>query len=145
MGDQYEVGYARPPKHTQFRKGESGNPKGRPRGRKNLRTDLKEELAERITVREDGRTRAITKQRAVVKALVAGTIKGSARSTGPLLTLIARLLDADVEEAAGCAGLSNDERELLALVERRVAGSQGRTSTSAPASLEEKVEAEDRR
>ena len=28
----YEVGYKRPPKHTRFKKGHSGNPKGRPKG-----------------------------------------------------------------------------------------------------------------
>jgi hypothetical protein len=28
----YEVGYAKPPPYTRFRKGQSGNPKGRPKG-----------------------------------------------------------------------------------------------------------------
>ena len=26
----YEVGYGKPPKHTQFKRGQSGNPNGRP-------------------------------------------------------------------------------------------------------------------
>ena len=26
----YEIGYKKPPKHTQFKPGQSGNPKGRP-------------------------------------------------------------------------------------------------------------------
>jgi hypothetical protein len=30
--EECEVGYARPPAHTRFRKGQSGNPGGRPRG-----------------------------------------------------------------------------------------------------------------
>jgi hypothetical protein len=42
------VGYGRPPEHTRFRKGHSGNPKGRPKGTRNLLTDVQEELAERI-------------------------------------------------------------------------------------------------
>src|SRR5712691_4585834 len=29
--DQYDVGYKRPPKHSQFPKGKSGNPGGRPK------------------------------------------------------------------------------------------------------------------
>ena len=31
-GADYEVGYGKPPKHTRFKKGQSGNPKGRPKG-----------------------------------------------------------------------------------------------------------------
>jgi hypothetical protein len=30
MSDSYEVGYGKPPRSTQFKKGVSGNPKGRP-------------------------------------------------------------------------------------------------------------------
>ena len=36
----YEVGYGKPPLHTRFQKGKSGNPKGRPRGKKNMSTLL---------------------------------------------------------------------------------------------------------
>lgn len=30
--DGYEVGYGKPPRHSQFKKGQSGNRKGRPKG-----------------------------------------------------------------------------------------------------------------
>jgi hypothetical protein len=33
--DRYEVGFGKPPKHTRFQKGRSGNPKGPPKGSKN--------------------------------------------------------------------------------------------------------------
>ena len=34
--DAYEVGYGKPPRHTRFPKGRSGNPKGRPPRSKNI-------------------------------------------------------------------------------------------------------------
>ena len=40
----YEVGYGRPPRHTRFAKGQSGNPRGRPCGAKNFTTLLEEAL-----------------------------------------------------------------------------------------------------
>ncbi|WP_345821102.1 DUF5681 domain-containing protein [Methylobacterium fujisawaense] len=39
MGDEdYEVGYRKPPRHTQFKPGTSGNRRGRPRRSKNIDT-----------------------------------------------------------------------------------------------------------
>jgi uncharacterized protein DUF5681 len=66
----YEVGYGKPPRHSRFRKGRSGNPKGRPRGSKSLATLFAEALDETVVVKEDGRRRAITKREAIVKQLV---------------------------------------------------------------------------
>lgn len=44
------VGYGKPPKHTQFQKGQSGNPGGRPKGSKNTRL-LIVQIAEEETVK----------------------------------------------------------------------------------------------
>jgi len=66
----YEIGYGRPPCHTRFKKGQSGNPKGRPGGAKNLPTLLEEALNERVIVAEDGGQRKITKREAIVKQIV---------------------------------------------------------------------------
>jgi hypothetical protein len=51
----YEVGYGRPPRHTRFELGRSGNPRGRPGGSKNLSTLLSEALQEPVIVVENGR------------------------------------------------------------------------------------------
>ena len=61
MTNSYDVGYRKPPKHGQFRKGRSGNPTGRKKGSHNLKTDLYDELFSKITISEGGRRRQITK------------------------------------------------------------------------------------
>jgi hypothetical protein len=52
----YEVGNCKPPKHSQFQKGKSGNPKGRRKGSKNLKTLIREEFLKPITVVEKGKS-----------------------------------------------------------------------------------------
>ena len=52
-----DVGYKRPPKHTRFQPGRSGNAAGRRKHDRNFKTDLMEELREMIVIRENGRER----------------------------------------------------------------------------------------
>ena len=54
-----EIGYAKPPRNTRFRKGRSGNPKGRPPGRKK-EPPYEAVLGQMVTVREDGIERRVT-------------------------------------------------------------------------------------
>src|ERR1043165_233754 len=48
----YLVGYGKPPVHSQFTKGTSGNPDGRPRGSKGLKALLRDALSKKIAVRD---------------------------------------------------------------------------------------------
>jgi hypothetical protein len=66
----YEVGYGKPPRHTRFAKGQSGNPRGRPCGAKNFTTLLQEALDEPVTVTENGGRRKVSKRQAIVTQLV---------------------------------------------------------------------------
>jgi Family of unknown function (DUF5681) len=62
------VGYGKPPRHTRFKKGQSGNLKGRPKGSQNLTTLLSEALNERVIVTENGGRRRITMRQAINQA-----------------------------------------------------------------------------
>src|SRR2546429_33335 len=66
----YDVGYSKPPKETQFVKGQSGNKKGRPKGSKNLGTILYEAGRQLVDVTEKGRTRKISKLEVIVIKLI---------------------------------------------------------------------------
>ncbi len=96
----YEVGYKKPPGHSQFKAGQSGNPKGRPKGSKNLKTELAEELQELISIREGGARRTISKQRAMLKGLTAKAVQGDARAASLVLNLVLRLLSQDEDGGA---------------------------------------------
>jgi hypothetical protein len=84
----YEVGYGKPPRHTRFRKGQSGNPRGRPRGSKNLPTLLTEALNERVIVAENGGRRRITKREAIITQLVNRSATADLRAMKILLDII---------------------------------------------------------
>jgi hypothetical protein len=54
---EYRVGYKRPPVHTRFKPGQSGNPSGRSKGSQNLQTLFTKILAEEVSLREGANVR----------------------------------------------------------------------------------------
>lgn len=95
MTDKYDVGYGKPPRHSRFKPGTSGNPRGRPKGARNLKTELVEELSEKIKIKERGQTRTVSKQRAMLKSLTAKAVHGDARAANVILGLVFKLLHED--------------------------------------------------
>src|SRR3954453_23278882 len=87
----YEVGYGKPPHHTRFKRGQSGNPRGRPSGSKNLATVLSEALNELVIVAENGGRRKITKRQAIITQLVNQSAKADWRATKILLDMLQAL------------------------------------------------------
>jgi len=119
MTENYTVGYGKPPKHSQFKKGQSGNPRGRPKGVKNLTTDLKEELSERMILREGNKEKRVSKQRALVKSLTAKAIKGDTRAANALIDLMLRLLELGNPER-GEILLTEEEQAVVDAVKQRL-------------------------
>ena len=74
--EAYEVGYGKPPKASQFKKGQSGNPKGRPKGARNFSTDVKEVLTKPVSVNEGNAQRTISTQMATLMRLREKALKG---------------------------------------------------------------------
>jgi hypothetical protein len=117
----YPVGYGKPPQHTRFRKGESGNPSGRPKGSKNLTTLLEKELKQRVVVTENGRRRSITKQEAMVKHLVNKAVSGD-RALMQLLIEEIRLLEARAASSPSGTNLDEADREVMRQIQERMRG-----------------------
>ena len=86
----YEVGYGRPPRHTRFQAGLSGNPRGRPKTKKSLETLLYEALYEIVEVRVNGRLRRMPLIQAVVNTIIHKTVGGDARARRDLIGLLNR-------------------------------------------------------
>lgn len=75
--DDYEVGYGKPPKHTQFQKGRSGNPNGRPKATKKTQKAILEDIANRqVTMSVSGKQTSVTMLEAVYLRLADGALKG---------------------------------------------------------------------
>ena len=74
-----------PPKHTQFRKGTSGNPRGRPKGSKNLSAYLMEAARDQVTATVGGRTRRISKLQATTMQLATKAAGGDQAAIGRFL------------------------------------------------------------
>jgi hypothetical protein len=128
-GDGYTVGYGRPPTHTRFRPGQSGNPAGRRKGMRNLSTDVKRALKVPVKVKEGGRTRAISTQEGALMVLREKALKGDARALDRLLEL-ARLFNNDAGEIGPGQALSADDQAILAAYAVEVAVAAGPQATA---------------
>lgn len=74
---RYEVGYGKPPKHTRFKKGQSGNPKGRPRFVfEEDEAPLRRYLLEPITVTIKGKKVKMPAIDVIVKSMVQKAAQG---------------------------------------------------------------------
>ena len=80
-----KVGRGNPPKHTQFRKGTTGNPKGRPKGSKNLSTYLMEAARDQVSATVGGKTRKISKIQATAMQLATKAAGGDQAAIGKFL------------------------------------------------------------
>jgi hypothetical protein len=79
---EFPVGYSKPPIHTRFKPGQSGNPSGRPT--KKVGTffgAFEQELNRRITINEGGKPRKMTKRDAIVKQQTNKAIQGDPKAT----------------------------------------------------------------
>lgn len=84
---EYEVGYKKPPKETQFRKGQSGNVAGRPRKSKNANKLAHDILNEEMAFTENGVSKTASKREIAMRTLAAKALKGDQRAANLLIAM----------------------------------------------------------
>jgi Family of unknown function (DUF5681) len=87
-GDDYEVGYRKPPVRSQFPKGRSGNPTGRSRGKGSAGRSLKKILFETVPVRRGDRAIRASRYEVVLRRFVNDALKGDWRLGLKILALV---------------------------------------------------------
>ena len=60
-----DVGYRKPPKANQFRKGQTGNPRGKRRGEENIISAFKRIVSKRVKINDGEKVRTVTLAEAV--------------------------------------------------------------------------------
>ena len=119
----YDIGYGKPPKQSQWKKGQSGNPKGRPRRDRNVSALVAALLAQRIVVRTGKTTKRRTRLEHLVHRLFEQALEGDPR-------LMKMALDeARKDEARGetdAPELGRADREVIEAMFRRLGRDPGK-------------------
>ena len=128
---EYKIGRGKPPRHCQYKPGQSGYPSGRPKGSRNFKTAVKAALKALVKVTCDGKSRKVSTMEAMIlrlkdKALGRG---GDLRALS-LLIQLAQLYSED-ELAAAAAATSADDANVLRIYRARLSSGAAAASESA--------------
>ena len=115
----YEVGYGKPPRHTRFEPGRSGNPRGRPPGAKNMKTLLSKALNELVVVTEPGGRRKVSKREAIVTQLVNRSAKADYRAIQILLGML-RDIEGDTDAHSSDAAFTEADQQIIQRIRSRL-------------------------
>ncbi|OWK27598.1 hypothetical protein SPMU_33780 [Sphingomonas mucosissima] len=122
--EPYRVGYKKPPKHSQFKKGQSGNKKGRPKGAKGLNTIVRNIYTKKVTVRSASGSERMSKMEAIVHKTVEKSFSGDMRAIDKSLKLYAQCVPdepiavAAPVESVSAADMDAHDKAILAAYRR---------------------------
>lgn len=125
----YLVGRDRPPVHTRFKPGQSGNPRGRPRGTFDFRKALIKVVTLPLNVTENGRERKSCRAEIGLMQLANKAASGDYKSMALLFKYLGSMAVAEpdpappADEAEISLGSEEDEQVLDAFVRRSKEGS----------------------
>jgi hypothetical protein len=111
-GDDYEIGYGRPPVTSRFMPGKSGNPKGRRKGSVGVAALLRAIVSRRITVRNNGVEKKMTLFEATLTNIVNVAAQGDLKAATLVLNLLNNVAD-DPSRDIDMRGLTAEDDALL--------------------------------
>ena len=114
VSNSYEVGYGKPPKHTQFKPGYSGNKKGRLKGSANLFTAVEKLQNERVRIVHNGKQKSISVTEAILRKAGMDALNGNAKAQKIMLEKKKKNERRKEELAQRVEALREDDRTLLA-------------------------------
>lgn len=108
-----KVGYRNPPRHSQFKPGQSGNPRGRPRGPRNIATEIQRVMDMPVPVTANGRRKHVSTVAASLLRLREMALSGNLKALQHLLTLGLTHLGQD-RDATSLSALLAEDAAILA-------------------------------
>jgi hypothetical protein len=111
--DAFEVGYKKPPRHSRFQPGQSGNPRGRQKGVRNLAIDVKRTLGVPVRLNHQGKARRVSSQEAALLRLREKALMGDARSLAQFLELAKIFNNSSAAAAVGGEALAAEDQAIL--------------------------------
>lgn len=91
--DDYEIGYKKPPKSTQFKPGQSGNARGRPKGSKTIPALIRSVFDRKIKVKGPKGVKSMTMLEAGVTQLANKAATGDIRAIKEAIRLSQEIQD----------------------------------------------------
>lgn len=107
----YEIGYGKPPKHSQYKPGQSGNPKGKPKKNRTLQEEVRDILNAKVPVTINGKKTYVTKRQLLLEQILNAAI-----NKNPTMTRLAMPLLKLADDAPEFEVLPEDEKALNALL-----------------------------
>lgn len=115
-GKPYAVGYGKPPIHTRFQRGESGNPRGKKKGQTGLKAVVEKVFQEKVSIRTARGIRKVTKLDALVQKLMNDALTGDPRAVMHIVRLAkeAGLTQEAAAIEAASQDLTEEDRRIMA-------------------------------
>ncbi len=117
--NDYEIGYGKPPKSGQFKKGKSGNPNGRPKGSKNLKTLVMDEAYQIVEVLEQGKRMRLSQMHLMLKQLNRKAMSGDLKAIDKFFTLVAQYEDNEMSSSLEPKNINAEDQAILDAFKKR--------------------------